>query len=218
MAQLSFRINEFFSSIEGETSFTGFPAFFIRFSGCNLRCSYCDTKYAYDEGKNYSLEEIINRVKNSGQRIVHITGGEPLLQKGLFFLIKELHALGYIILLETNGSFDIAPYLLRKVYIMLDIKTPGSGEEASFNFENLKYMRSQDEYKFVITDRKDYEWAKLFIEKLNEAFEDSIINFSPAMPELSPASLAEWIIEDKLDVRFNLQIHKYVWPNMERGV
>ena len=215
MSQPIFLINEIFTSIEGETSYQGIPMLFIRFTGCNLRCNYCDTKYAYEEGKEYSLDNLLKIVKNSNLDFVHITGGEPLIQKNLVELLKSIK--GKKILIETNGSVDIRPFQLKNTVLITDIKTPGSGEADKNYFKNLDYLRKCDELKFVIVDRSDYLWTKALIKKHNLLEKGFVINLSPAIPYLEPSELADWIVKDNLKVRFNLQIHKFIWGD-RRGV
>ena len=215
MSQPIFLINEIFTSIEGETSYQGIPMLFIRFTGCNLRCKYCDTKYAYEEGEEYTLDGIVKIVENSELDFVHITGGEPLIQKNLIELLKAIK--GKKILIETNGSIDIRPFQFENTVLITDIKTPGSGEADKNHFKNLDYLRKCDELKFVIVDRNDYIWAKALIEKHNLLKKEFVINLSPAIPYLEPSELADWIVKDNLKVRFNLQIHKFIWGD-RRGV
>ncbi len=215
MSQPIFLINEIFTSIEGETSYQGIPMLFIRFTGCNLRCKYCDTKYAYEEGEEYTLNNLLKIVENSGLDYIHITGGEPLIQKSLIELLKAIK--GKKILIETNGSVDIRPFQFENTVLITDIKTPGSGEADKNLFKNLDYLRKCDELKFVIVDKNDYLWAKGLIEKHNLLEKGFVINLSPAIPYLEPSELADWIVKDNLKVRFNLQIHKFIWGD-RRGV
>ncbi len=215
MSQPIFLINEIFTSIEGETSYQGIPMLFIRFTGCNLRCKYCDTKYAYEEGEEYTLKNLLKIVENSGLDYIHITGGEPLIQKSLIELLKAIK--GKKILIETNGSVDIRPFQFENTVLITDIKTPGSGEADKNLFKNLDYLRKCDELKFVIVDKNDYLWAKGLIEKHNLLEKGFVINLSPAIPYLEPSELADWIVKDNLKVRFNLQIHKFIWGD-RRGV
>jgi len=191
---------------------------FVRFTGCNLRCSYCDTTYAYSEGDNYTLEQLVKKILSYNLNIIHLTGGEPLLQPQLHILVNELLNLNKKILIETNGSKNIKPYLKKNTHIMLDVKTNGSGEGNSFLKENIRLMRPQDEYKFVITNKEDYLFAKDFVINNQLIEKNIIVNFSSALPLLEPKQLASWIVEDNLQVRFNLQIHKYIWQGVEKGV
>jgi len=218
MSQPTFLINEIFPSIEGETSFQGQLMLFVRFTGCNLRCTYCDTVYAYSKGESYSLAELIDKILSYNLNIIHLTGGEPLIHPNLIDLIDFLLENNKTVLIETNGSKNIKQYLKNNVHLMLDVKTPGSSEERSFCESNINLMRSEDEFKFVLTDKNDYLFAKNFCEKYNLIEKDFVVNFSPAIPVLKPDLLAEWIVKDKLAIRFNLQIHKFIWPDIEKGV
>jgi len=215
MSQLTYLINEIFSSIEGETSYQGIPMLFIRFTGCNLRCSYCDTKYAYQSGERYSLNALLDIIEDSTLDFVHITGGEPLIQDNLIDLLKGIK--GKTVLIETNGSVDIKPFQLDNTVLIVDIKTPGSGEVESNYYKNIEFLREKDELKFVIVDENDYNWAKRLIKEKNLEEKSFVINFSPAIPFLKPSFLADWIVRDSLKVRFNLQIHKFIWGD-KRGV
>jgi len=210
------KICEIYASIQGESSFTGYPCVFIRVSGCNLRCVYCDTRYAYEEGDEMPLDDILHRVESHEIKLVEITGGEPLLQKGTPKLAEALLAAGYGVLVETNGSLDISVLPEGAVRIM-DIKCPSSGESGSVRWENLWRLRPEDEVKFVITDRHDYEWARGIVRERFGRGGASIL-FSPVFGELPPGVLVEWMLEDKLQIRFQLQIHKYIWPHGARGV
>ena len=210
------KVCEIFSSIQGESSFAGLPCTFIRLTGCNLRCSYCDTSYAYYEGQELTADEIIREVQRTGINLVEITGGEPLLQNESHLLIKQLIDEGYKVLVETNGSQDIKK-IAKKAIVILDIKTPGSGMSKEMDFTNLDYIKSSDEIKFVITNREDYEWSKDIIQKY-KLMEKCKLLFSPAFGTLPPENLAKWIIGDKLKIRFNLQLHKYIFSAEQRGI
>ncbi|MDP2167427.1 MAG: radical SAM protein [Thermodesulfovibrionales bacterium] len=203
------KVSEIFTSIQGESSYAGVPCTFIRLSGCNLRCFYCDTAYAYDSGMELTEDEIINEVSIVGVNLVEITGGEPLLQEGVFHLIERLLNDGHLVLIETNGSMSIKDIDPRAV-IVLDIKTPQSGMAGEMDLSNLDFLKPKDEVKFVIVDRADYEWAREFISKYSLRDKCKVL-FSPAFEFLGPKTLAEWILEDRLDVRLNLQIHKYIF-------
>jgi len=207
------KVCEIFASIQGESSLIGIPMVFIRLTGCNLRCTYCDTKYAYTEGQEMSIKKIINTVKNFRIKFVEITGGEPLLQTEVYELMDEL-VKNYNVLLETNGSLSIEK-VNSKIKVIMDIKTPGSGMSDKNYLENLNFLKKKDEVKFVLTDRNDYDWAKDFIKKNNINVRE--ILFSPAFGILNPQDLARWILEDALPVRMNLQIHKYIFGEI-RGV
>lgn len=207
---------EVFSSIQGESTYAGVLCTFIRMTGCNLRCSYCDTTYAYKEGLELSEDEIMNRVKSAGMNLVEITGGEPLLQTGVLQLSKRLLDSGYKLLIETNGSQDISRIDKRAVRI-LDIKTPGSGMSDKNFLPNIDYLQPTDEVKFVITGRDDYDWATAFIEKSSLSGRCTIL-LSPSFGAIDPKDLAAWMIEDRLEVRLNLQLHKYLYGPDRRGV
>lgn len=207
------KICEIFTSIQGESSFAGIPMIFIRLTGCNLQCTYCDTKYAYKEGKTLSVEKVLSKIKKFRFKFVEITGGEPLLQEEVYELMNSL-VKNYKVLLETNGSLSIEK-VNPKVKIIMDIKTPGSGMSERNVLENLSLLKKTDEVKFVLTDRNDYLWAKDFIKKHKTPVKE--ILFSPAFRMLKPSDLAKWIIEDTLPVRLNLQIHKYIFGK-KRGV
>ena len=211
------RVNEIFHSIQGESSFAGFPCVFVRMTGCNLRCSYCDTQYAYDEGEELSSDEIIKRVKRYGCSLVEITGGEPLLQKDTPLLISALLDEGFRVLLETNGSLDISPVDARCVRI-IDVKLPSSGEAERNNLKNLSQLRDRDELKFVIGRQNDYDYAKEILQLIPGDVLDKItINFSPVFGSMEPNTLAGWILNDHLRVRLNLQLQKIIWPEATRG-
>ena len=208
------KVCEIFYSIQGEGLFTGFPCIFIRFSGCNLNCSWCDTEYAHkDTGTLMDIDSILKRVLVNPCPLIEITGGEPLIQPGVFPLIKLLLAQGKQVILETNGSIEILN-VPRPCTIIMDIKPPGSKMEKKMKSENLKYLRPGDEVKFVLQDKTDYEWAKNFIK---ENSIPCLINFSPVHSKLSPKQLACWILKDNLNVRMNMQLQKYIWGKSKEG-
>ena len=210
------KINEIFTSIQGETSFVGLPFTFVRLTGCNLRCSYCDTQYAYEEGTEYSLDAVVAEVNKRAVSRIVITGGEPLLQDETYILCSRLLDAGVTVLLETNGSILIKD-VDQRVHRILDLKCPGSGMDKCMNFQNVDYLTVRDEIKFVISDRKDFEWA-LEILKQHELPGRAHVLFSPVSDRLHPQELAEWILQEKLNVRLQLQIHRYIWPDTLRGV
>ncbi len=210
------KVCEIFRSIQGESTYAGVPCTFVRMTGCNLRCSYCDTVYAYEEGADASEEEVVRRIKESGLKTVEITGGEPLLQQEVRPLAKNLLDLGYRVLIETNGSQEIEG-LDRRAVIILDIKTPGSGMSDRMKLSNLPLLKPEDEVKFVITDRKDYEWSRSFTRE-NSLENRCRVLFSPVFRMLAPKDLSGWILEDRLEVRLNLQLHKYIYGPDVRGV
>jgi 7-carboxy-7-deazaguanine synthase len=210
------KICEIFTSIQGETSFVGLPFTFVRLTGCNLRCSYCDTQYAYEEGTEYSLDTVVAEVTKRAVPRVVITGGEPLLQDETCILCSRLLDAGFTVLLETNGSILIKD-VDQRVHRILDLKCPGSGMDKYMNLQNVDYLTVRDEIKFVISDRKDFEWA-LEILKQHEMQGRAHVLFSPVSDRLHPQKLAEWILQEKLNVRLQLQIHRYIWPDRRRGV
>ena len=211
------KVCEIFTSIQGESTHAGMLCTFIRLSGCNLRCSYCDTKYAYDEGAELSIENVLERIEEATIRLVEITGGEPLLQKdetaGLTTLLLDS---GYNVLIETNGTLSIESIDGRAIMIM-DVKTPASGMSIKNNFSNFEYLKKVDEVKFVICDRNDYIWAKNVVLEYGLPKRCTVL-FSPAFGSLEPRKLVEWILEDRVDVRLNLQLHKYIFGPDERRV
>lgn len=210
------KINEIFHSIQGETSYTGQRSVFVRTSGCHLRCNYCDTTYAYYEGHKKTIEEIIDTVNSYQVEYVCVSGGEPLLQKGTYKLMKELCDLGYKVSLETSGDIDCKDVDPR-VKKIIDIKTPDSGEADTFNLNNLEYRDNFTEYKFVICSEKDLLWAEDFVDK-HKLLEKNNVLYSPSYGKISERWLAEQIVEKKSKVRLQLQLHKYIWPEAERGV
>ncbi|MEA1948916.1 MAG: radical SAM protein [Thermodesulfobacteriota bacterium] len=210
-------VNEIFYSIQGESIYSGRPCIFVRLTGCNLRCSYCDTRYAYEQGVNMELTEIMNHIAAYMCRLVEITGGEPLLQSETPILIYRLLENGYEVMLETNGSLDISRVDERCIKIV-DIKCPTSGESDKNDMENLKRLGSKDQVKFVIENRLDYEYAKETMDSNCPDFPEEQILFSPVSGGIAPSRLAEWILEDNLNVRLHLQLHKIIWPDRKRGV
>jgi 7-carboxy-7-deazaguanine synthase len=209
-------ICEIFAGIQGESTYAGLPCVFIRMSGCNLRCLYCDTTFSYDEGLEMSQDEIVDSVRRHGLGLVEITGGEPLLQSDSKLLVARLLDIGYKVLVETNGTLDISGIDCRAIVIM-DVKTPGSGAPDSVRKENFDVLKKRDELKFVLTDRVDYDWAVEIIAKYGLA-EKCAILFSPVFERLCPEELARWIIDDRLHVRVNFQLHKYMYGPDRRGV
>ncbi len=208
------KVCETFTSIQGESSFAGYPCFFIRLSGCNLRCNYCDTEYARTEGEDKEIGELLKEVADSKIRLVEITGGEPLMQKECFGLITALADRGYVVLVETNGSQDITPLDPRAIAI-IDIKTPGSGMAEEMDFRNLYRLRSRDEVKFVITSKDDFLWAVEIINRYSLSCQRVLL--SPAYGKIEPNELASWMLEEKIEARLNLQLHKIIFGD-RRGV
>lgn len=211
---VALRITEIFYSLQGEARHTGRPTVFVRLTGCPLRCSYCDTAYAFTGGERMSLPAVLARVDSYAPRYVTVTGGEPLAQPEALELLTALCDAGYEVSLETGGALDIAN-VDRRVGIVLDLKTPASGEVARNRFANLAHLKPDDEVKFVICDRADYEWAKAQMETHALADRCEVL-FSPADGRLDPAVLAEWILADRLPARFQMQLHKLLWGD-ERG-
>ncbi len=210
------RVTEIFASIQGETSYAGYPFAFVRLTGCNLRCRYCDTTYAYDGGEEFPLEEIVSRVRSFGIPRVAVTGGEPLLQPEAFDLVRAFLDQGDTVLVETNGTVPLAPLDPRAVKIM-DVKCPGSGEERKMLWENFSVLTPRDEVKFVIASEEDYRYAKEILSRYRREIRFAIL-FSPAFGFLPPEKLAGWMVGDALEARFQLQLHKLVWGPDERGV
>jgi len=212
---MALEVNEIFHSIQGESSWSGRPCVFIRLTGCNLRCAYCDTSYAYEQGRFMEIPEIMERVRRLRCDLVEVTGGEPLIQADTPLLIGGLLDAGHTVLLETNGSIDIGVVDPRCIRIR-DIKCPSSGMAGQNDLRNLQKLGVQDELKFVIGSREDYEFARDLLSTLPAARYK--INFSPVFGSLALRSLAEWILEDRLPVRLNLQLHKIIWGPETRGV
>ncbi len=210
------KIHEIYRSIQGESSYTGLPCVFVRLTGCNLRCTWCDTEHAFYEGTDMSLDAIVAAVEAFDTPLVEITGGEPLAQKDAVPLMRRLLDKGHRVLLETGGSLSIkaVPDAVIKI---LDLKCPGSGEADKNLYENLRYLNANDEVKFVILDRSDYEWSKDIITK-HALDEKARILFSPVYDKLPLKDLAEWILADNLPVRLQTQLHKVIWSKDAIGV
>ena len=206
------RITEIFYSLQGETSRVGLPTVFIRLTGCPLRCTYCDTAYAFTGGQNMSVAEILKQVAEYSPRFVTVTGGEPLAQKNCLPLLRDLCDAGYHVSLETGGALDISEVDAR-VMRVVDIKTPGSNEVEKNRWENLTLLTAHDEIKFVLCDEDDYEWAKKIIQQ-HHLGEKSPVLFSPVHGALNATQLAEWILRDHLPVRLQVQLHKLLWNNV----
>ncbi len=209
------KINEIFYSLQGESSRIGLPTTFIRLTGCPMRCNYCDTAYAFHEGKNLSFDEIIDEIKHFDTNFITVTGGEPLAQRSCYAFLDQLCDIGYDVSLETGGALSIKD-VHEKVKIILDIKTPGSGESENNHWDNLLLIKPTDEIKIVITDQNDYKWAKKVIQEKG-LYLNSDILFSPSFGDLEPSELAGWILKDNLKVRMQLQLHKIIWGE-KKGV
>jgi 7-carboxy-7-deazaguanine synthase len=222
-------VNEIFLSIQGESTHAGRPCSFVRLTGCNLRCSYCDTEYAFHEGERMTIPQIVTQLDSYGCDLIEITGGEPLIQLPVYGLINELLGRGRTVMIETSGASDVRRVNPRAIKIM-DLKCPDSGESDRNRWENLEHLTARDEIKFVISSRRDYEWAREVIRERNLAHRVNAILMSPAWhkPEelsegqspmkLEPAALASWILEDRIPARLQLQMHKHIWGAAARGV
>ena len=209
------RITEIFHSIQGESSHAGRPCVFVRLTGCNLRCRWCDSEFTFTGGERMSLDDVVARVKSYGTKLVEITGGEPLAQQESFDLIRCLCDDGFEVLIETSGSIDITP-VDKRAKIILDMKCPGSNEVAKNRWENIDELRPHDEVKFVIADRADYEWAKTIITEKN--LDRWTVLLSPVWGEMNMKSLAEWMLADRVPARFQTQLHKHIWGADMKGV
>lgn len=212
----SLKINEIYLSVQGESTWAGKPCVFVRLTGCSLRCVWCDTAYAFHEGKDQGLDEVLAKVASYRVKLVEVTGGEPLEQEGVYPLMEALLQKGYQVLLETSGAVDLGR-VPRAVVKIMDVKCPGSGEEKRNLWGNLeKLVPGQDEIKFVLRDEVDYDYARDVIGRFGLAGKFTLL-FSPSHEELEAARLSEWITRDKPPVRLNLQLHKYIWPKDTKG-
>ena len=210
------RVTEIFKSIQGESSWAGLPCVFVRLTGCPLRCSYCDTAYAYEGGTEMTIGEIIEQCVGLGGSLVEVTGGEPLFQEACPVLVHYLLERRFTVLVETSGALPITG-LPRKAIRIMDLKCPGSGMSGKNHWDNIEALAPHDEVKFVIGDRADYEWSRDILKKYNLKDRCQEVLFAPAHGILEPQVLAEWILEDALEVRFQLQIHKHIWPEGRQG-
>ena len=210
------RITEIFHSIQGESSYAGQPCVFVRLTGCPLRCTWCDTDYAFYGGHEWAIDEVLANVHTYGCRLVEVTGGEPLVQPESLLLMTRLCDAGYTVLLETSGAVDITPVDPR-AHVILDVKCPGTGMTYRMHWSNLSQLAAKDEAKFVLADRADYDWAREILVRYDIA-NRCTVHFSPVFGSLDVRELAEWILADKLPVRFQLQMHKYIWAPDMRGV
>jgi len=210
-------VNEIFHSIQGESTYAGRPCVFVRLTACDLRCSWCDTEYAFHEGRKRHLDEVLREVEEYECPLVEVTGGEPLLQDAVYPLMEGLLTRGKTVLLETGGHRSTAQ-VPAEVVTILDVKCPGSGEADRNCWENLERLRPQDEVKFVVKDRADYEFAREVISRRALAGRAAAIHLSPVHGVLDPRMLSEWVLADRLPVRVQLQLHKYIWSPGTRGV
>ena len=210
-------INEIFYSIQGESTYAGRPCVFVRLTGCDLRCSWCDTEYAFHEGRRQSIEEVLAEVDRLDCPLVEVTGGEPLLQEGVYPLMQALLDRGRIVLLETGGHRSTAR-VPEAVVTILDVKCPGSGEAHRNDWSNLDRLRPRDEAKFVVKDREDYEFARLVIARHHLGDRAAAVHLSPVHGVMDLRLLSEWVLADRLPVRIQVQLHKYIWDPGTRGV
>lgn len=210
MSQL--RITEIFHSLQGEARTVGFPTVFVRLTGCPLRCQYCDTSYAFSGGELRTISEILSQVAEFKARFVTVTGGEPLAQPECLPLLTALCDAGYSVSLETSGALDISA-VDGRVSVVMDLKTPDSGECHRNLYANVDYLKPLDQVKFVICSRNDYQWARLKLDEFHLAGRVDDVLFSPSHGQVSPTELAEWILEDRLPVRFQIQLHKLLWAD-----
>jgi len=210
------RVTEIFHSIQGESTHVGRPCVFVRLTGCPLRCTWCDTEYAFYGGSEWSIDTIVENVRAYDCRLVEVTGGEPLAQPECAALLARLCDDGFTVLLETSGAIETAP-LDPRVSIILDVKCPGSGMTDRMHWPNIERLRPQDEAKFVIKDRADYEWAKATVAQRGIDCRCTVL-FSPVFGALDPRQLAEWVLADRLPVRYQVQLHKLIWTPDMRGV
>jgi 7-carboxy-7-deazaguanine synthase len=213
---MNLTVCETFISLLGESTLAGLPAFFIRLSGCNLRCTYCDTTYAYEEGGTRSVESLVDAARSSSQRLILVTGGEPLFQKGTMMLLEELIRAGLEVMVETNGSLPIQG-IDSRVRRVVDIKCPGSGMSSHNLWTNLEILTPRDEVKFIISDQDDFNWA-LEVTTIYRLTDRLPVLISPAFGALSLSEVAAWIVKSGRPLRLNLQLHKYIWGPEVRGV
>lgn len=207
---MNLRINEIFHSLQGESRTVGLPTTFVRLTGCPLRCGYCDTEYAFHDGSQMAITDIVATVKENGARHVCVTGGEPLAQPNSLVLMRELCDAGFDVSIETSGAMDIAE-IDPRVSVVMDLKTPGSNECDRNLLSNINHLKPSDQVKFVICDRRDYEWAKAKVDQYDLGDRVDEVLFSPSFAQVSAKELAEWILSDRLSVRMQLQLHKFIW-------
>jgi 7-carboxy-7-deazaguanine synthase len=217
VGETTLTVNEIYYSIQGESTWAGWPCVFVRLTFCDLRCTYCDTEYAFYEGKKQTLPQILDAVAAYRCRLVEITGGEPLLQKNVLPLMGSLADAGHTVLLETSGAHDISK-VDQRIHRIMDLKTPGSGEVERNLFSNLEHLTQRDEVKFVIGSREDYEWSREKVLTYKLPNRCGAVLFSPIFGRIDPREMVEWILADNLRVRFQLQMHKFIWAPSQRGV
>lgn len=210
------RVTELFASIQGESHWAGYPCTFVRLTGCNLDCTYCDTRYARDGGRELEVAAVVSAVRDAGLAMVEVTGGEPLCQPAAPDLLGALCREGFRVLLETNGSLPLEP-VPPAVCVVMDLKTPGSGMADRNRWENLALLKAADEVKLVLTDRADYDWARNVLSE-RALLGRHRVSLSPVSGKLDPADLAAWMVEDRLDARLQIQLHRILWPERDRGV
>ena len=210
------KINEIFYSIQGESSFAGRPCAFIRLAGCDLRCSYCDTAYAFSDGREMSVAEILQAIEAYPTRLALVTGGEPMLQPAVHDLFRSLFEKDYTVLVETGGHVSLATVDPR-VHKIMDFKCPLSGMESRNDYDNIQYLTPGDELKFVVSGREDFDWACDLIRKYKDSLKAGNILFSPVHPKVAFPDLADWVLSCGLDVCLQLQLHKIIWPDIKRG-
>ena len=210
-------MNEIYLSVQGESTWAGLPCVFVRLTFCDLRCTYCDTEYAFYEGNKMALGEIVEKVRSFGCPLVEVTGGEPLLQPNCVPLLHMLCEAGFTVLLETSGAHNIAAVDPR-VHRIMDLKTPSSGEEGRNLYANIAHLTPRDELKFVVGSREDYEWAREKIRGHDLATKVNSVLLSPVFGKIAPSDMVSWMLEDKLPARFQLQMHKFIWEPRARGV
>lgn len=216
MSEVTLKINEIFFSIQGESLLAGKPSVFVRTSECNLRCTWCDTKYAYWKGDLLTIDQVLAKIKEHETQYVCVTGGEPLSQRGTYVLMRTLLDLGYTVSLETNGSYSIKDVPLDVIKV-IDIKCPDSGVSEAMAWENLDLARQHDQFKFVVASRKDFDWAEKVCAD-HKLYEKCTVLYSPAYGLVKPAELAKWILDSKAKVTMQMQMHKEIWGPNERGV
>ena len=207
---MNLRINEIFHSLQGESRTVGLPTTFVRLTGCPLRCGYCDTEYAFHEGSQLAITDILATVKANGARHVCVTGGEPLAQPNCLVLLQTLCDAGFEVSIETSGAMDIA-MIDQRVSVVMDLKTPGSNECDRNLMSNISHLKATDQVKFVICDRRDYDWAKAKVDQYDLQGRVGEVLFSPSFGQVMAKDLAEWILNDRLQVRMQLQLHKFIW-------